>query len=49
MKRKWGVLAVSLFPARKQEAVTQDGNRGIDHLIQKKTQQAGIIKGWEEK
>ena len=37
-----------LFPERKQEAVTQGGTRGIDHLTLR-TQGASIIKGREEK
>ena len=38
-----------LFPARKQEAVPQGGIRRIDHPTRKRTQGAGIIKGWEDK
>ena len=41
--------SASLFPATKWEAVTQDGNRELDHLTQRKAQRAGIVKGWEEK
>ena len=43
-----GFRPASLFPSRKWEAVTQGGTRGIDHLMQKRTQEAGIMKGWEE-
>ena len=38
-----------LFPERKQEAVTQGGTRGIDHLMCRRTQGAGIVKDWEDK
>ena len=40
-KRKWWVLIVSLFPARKWEAVNQGGTRGKDHAMFRKTQGAG--------
>ena len=36
-----------LFLVRKREAVTQIGTGGIDHLTLKRTQGAGIVKGWE--
>ena len=38
-----------LFPARKREAVTQCGTKGIYHPVSRKTQGAGIVKGWEDK
>ena len=38
-----------LFPARKREAVTQVGTRGIDYFIRRRTEGAGIDKGWEDK
>ena len=41
-----GFSSAYLFPAMKLEAVTQGGTRGIDHLKRKKTQGAGIFKGW---
>ena len=44
-----GFSSVSQFPARKQEAFTQGGTRGIDHLTWRITQGAGIVKGWEDK
>ena len=44
-----GFCSASLFPARKREAVTQGGTRRIDHLTGRKTQGAGIAKGWEDK
>ena len=37
-----------LFLARKWEAVTQGGTRGIDPTW-RKTKGAGIVKGWEDK
>ena len=47
VKRKWWVL-VSLFPTKKREAVTQGGTRGIEHPMRRRTQGAGIVKGWED-
>ena len=44
-----GFSSASLFPERKREAVTQGGTRGIDHPTRRKTQGAGIYKGWEGK
>ena len=44
-----GFSSVSLFPARKREAFTQGGTRGIDHPTRRITQGAGIIKSWENK
>ena len=41
------ISLASLFPARKQEAVTQGGTRGIDYLTRRGTQGACIVKGWE--
>ena len=41
--------SASLFPARKQEAVTQGGTKGIDHPTQRKTEAVDIVKGWEGK
>ena len=41
--------SVSLFPARKREAVTQGGTRGVNQLTQRRTQGTGIVKGWEDK
>ena len=43
-----GFSSVSLYPARKREAVTQGGTREIDHPMRRKTQRAGIAKGWED-
>ena len=51
VKRKWWVLAV-LFPARKRDALTPGWNRGTrgrDHLMRRRTQEAGIVKNWEDK
>ena len=31
------------------ETVTQGGTRGIGHPMWRKTQGAGIVKGWEDK
>ena len=48
----FGFTLASLFPARKREAVTLGWNHlitGIDHLTRKRTQGAGIVKGWEDK
>ena len=39
-----GFSSASTFLARKWEAVTQGGTRGIDHL----TQGVGTVKGWED-
>ena len=39
----------SIFPARKREAATLDGTRGIDHPTRRKTQVAGIDKEREDK
>ena len=48
-----GFSSTSLFPARKREAVTQDGTRGIDHPNPEpevlKTQAASNVKGWQDK
>ena len=44
-----GFSSASLFPARRWEAVTQGGTRGIDHPIRRKTQGVGIMKGLEDK
>ena len=41
--------SASLFSAKKWEAVTQVGTRAIDHLTQRKTKGAGIVKGWKHK
>ena len=41
--------SASVFLSRKQEAVTQGGTiqtGGIYHLTRRKTQGAGIVKGW---
>ena len=43
-----GFSSASLFPARKWEAVTQGGTRGIDHPMGRKTQGPGIVKDWED-
>ena len=49
-KEKVGVfISDSLFPARKQEAVTQVGFRAIDYPTQRITQGAGIVKGLKAK
>ena len=44
-----GFSSATLLPTRKWEAVTQGGTMGIDHLMRRRTQRAGIIKGWEDK
>ena len=50
-----GFGSSSLFPARKREAVTQGETRGINHLTQRRTQGAIIVKGtislgvWEKR
>ena len=44
-----GFSSTSLFPTRKREAVTQNGTRGIYHLMWRRTQGTGIIKGREDK
>ena len=44
-----GLSSASLFPTRKWKAVTQGGTRGIDPPRWKRTQGAGIVKGWEDK
>ena len=37
------------FHTRKWEAVIQGGTKGIEQLKWKRTQRAGIVKGWEER
>ena len=44
-----GFSSVSLFPAREWESVTQVETRGIDLLTRRRTQDAGIFKGLEDK
>ena len=44
-----GFSSAPLFPTRKWEAVTQGGTRGIDHPTWRRTQGAGIVKGWKDK
>ena len=46
-----GFSSASLFPTRKWEAVTQGGTikPEEDHLPRKRTQGAGIVKGWDDK
>ena len=44
-----GRISASLSPARKREAVTQCGARGIHHPARRITHGAGIVKGWEDK
>ena len=44
-----GFSSASLFPARKLEAVIQGGSKGINHQTCRRTQEAGIIKVWEDK
>ena len=41
--------SASLFPARKRETVNQGGTRKVDHPTRRRTQGAGIAKGWEDK
>ena len=48
-EKEVGFISVSLFLARKREAVTQAETRGIDHLTWRRAQGAGILKGCEEK
>ena len=48
-KKVVGISLASLFPARKREAITQGGTRGIDHPTRRRTQVAGIVRGWEDK
>ena len=43
-----GCSSASLFPVKKWEVVTQGGNRGINHLMWRRTQGASILKGWED-
>ena len=42
-----GFSLASLFLAKKGEAVTQGRTKGIDHQTRRRTQGAGIVKGWE--
>ena len=44
-----GFSSASVFSARKGEAFTQGGTMEIDHPRRRKTQEAGIVKGWEDK
>ena len=44
-----GFSSASIFPARKREAVNQNGTRGMDHLMRRRTPGAGIGKDWEDK
>ena len=44
-----GFTSVSLFPARKLEAVTRVETTGIDHPTWKITWGAVIVRGWEDK
>ena len=44
-----GFSSAFLFLERKREAITQGGIRGIDHLTRRRTQEASIVKGWEDK
>ena len=45
-----GFSSASLFPVRKRDAVTQDETRGlIENPTRRRTQGAGIIKGWQDK
>ena len=45
-----GFMLVSLFPTRKREEVTQGGfmEPGGDRSLTRRTQGAGIVKGWED-
>ena len=40
--------SASLFTARKLDAVTQCGTSGITYPTRRRTQGAGIVKGWED-
>ena len=45
-----GFTSASLFPVRKRDEVTQDETRGlIEYPTRRRTQGAGIIKGWNGK
>ena len=44
-----GFSSAFLFPAKKGESVTQSEIRVIDHPTQGRTQEAYIVKGWEDK
>ena len=44
-----GFRSASLFPAKKLKAVTQGGTMEIGHPQERKTEGAGIVKGWENK
>ena len=48
-EKEVGFSSVSLFLARILKAVTQGGTTGIENQTRRKTQGAGIVKGWEEK
>ena len=43
-----GFISASLFPASKLEAVTQGVTRRVHQPTQRKTQGAGIVKGWKD-
>ena len=44
-----GIRLASIFPARKQEAVSRMRTQVIGHSKGKKTQGAGNVKQWEDK
>ena len=44
-----GFNSASLFLAKKWETITKSETRGIDHPMQRITQGASIVKGWEDK
>ena len=44
-----GFRSAFVFLTRKRETVTQGGTTGIDQLTRRRTQGAGIVKGWKEK
>ena len=47
-RKREAFTRVSLFLSRKRESVTQNVTKGIDNPSRRKTQGAGIIKGWED-
>ena len=50
-KRKWWLLDQSPYSPQgnwKQSPKVEPFKQGIDHLTRRRTQEAGIIKGWED-
>ena len=44
-----GFSSASLFPARRLKEVIQAGTRRIDNPTRRRPQEAGIVKGWEDR